>query len=152
MKLKNLLVVSTLGVMAATSLVGCGSKSKGTITIWTFSDELQEIADDYYDGRANVIIKGSVSQIQTDLMNATKSGRGIPDVVALEAAVVADFTSDVAANSGLVPLDDIGGTDDMYQYTKTVATSTDGKLLGLSWQATPGGFFYKEDFHWVSNR
>lgn len=144
MKLKELIAASTLGVMAATSLVGCG-KSKDTITIWTFSDELQEIADDYYDGRANVIIKGSVSQIQTDLMNATKSGRGIPDIVALEAAVVADFTSDVAANSGLVPLDDIGGTDDMYQYTKTVATSTDGKLLGLSWQATPGGFFYKED-------
>ena len=144
MKLKSIFALSALAILSNTALVGCSSGNKGII-IWTFSDELQEIADNYYSGKANVIIKGSVSQIQTDLMNAKKSGRGIPDIVALEAAVVADFTSDTAANSGLVPLDDIEGTEDMYQYTKTVATSTDGKLLGLSWQATPGGFFYKED-------
>lgn len=144
MKARNVFALTFLAAFSIGGMTGCRS-SKNRITIWTFSDELQEIADTYYDGNANVIIKGSVAQIQTDLMNAKKSGRGIPDIVALEAAVVADFTSDTAANSGLVPLDDIEGTDDMYDYTKTVATSTDGKILGLSWQATPGGFFYKED-------
>ena len=155
MKTKSIFALTALALLSSIALTGCGflsnsggiskDASKPEITIWTFSDELQEIADNYYTGYANVIIKGSVSQIQTDLMNARKSKRGIPDIVALEAAVVADFTSENAADSGLVTLDDIVGTDDMYSYTKTVATSKDGHLLGLSWQATPGGFFYKED-------
>lgn len=147
MKFKSIFALSALAVLSSTAMMGCSSNNKkgNEIVIWAFSDELQEIADNYYDGRANVIIKGSVSQIKTDLKNARQSKRGIPDIIALEAAVVADFTSGTAEESGLVPLDDIAGTDDMYAYTKTVATSTDGKLLGLSWQATPGGFFYKEE-------
>ena len=143
MKLSKTISLFTLMCATAGMLTGCRSNKK--ITIWTFSDELQEIVDTYYGRKANVIIKGSVSQIQSDLKNAQESGRGIPDIVALEAAVVADFTSKTAEASGLLSLDDIGGADDMYAYTKTVATSSDGKLLGLSWQATPGGFFYKEE-------
>ena len=142
MKLKTLFLLPALSLLSTSLMTGCSKKG---LTIWTFSDELQDIVDNYYHGKANVIIKGSVTQIQDDLANAQQSGRGVPDIIALEAAIVADFTSHNAAESGLNALDDIGGTDDMYAYTKTVATSTDGKLLGLSWQATPGGFFYKEE-------
>ena len=142
MKITKLIGVLGLGVGTILTTSGC-SQSKG-IEIWTFSDELMDIVDTYYGGNASVIIKTSVTQIRSDLINAVESGRGVPDVIALEAAVVADFTTDTAEKSYLLPLDDIGGTDDMYEYTKSVATSTDGKILGLSWQATPGGFFYKK--------
>ena len=53
--------------------------------------------------------------------------------------VNSDYTLDVK---------DLGITDDdtknMYQYTKDIATA-DGKLKGLSWQATPGLFAYRTD-------
>lgn len=137
-----MLTVLGLGIGSMTMLGGCSSGDE--LEIWTFSDELMEICDTYYKGKANVVIKSSVTQIQSDLINSIEAGKGIPDVIALEAAVVADFTAKTAEESYLVELDDIGGTNDMYSYTKSVASSTDGKILGLSWQATPGGFFIKK--------
>lgn len=144
MKIKKLIPVLALTLGSATLLSGCNSGGD-KITIWTFSNELKQIVNKYYGGNANVVIKSSVTEVQQNLVDAIDAGRNIPDVVALEAAVIADFTSKSSADSVLLPLDDIGGTNDMYEYTKSVATSTDGKLLGLSWQATPGGFFYKKD-------
>jgi len=143
MKLKKFLALPSLAVMSIAGLTGCGKQSD-QLTIWTFSSELKEIVKNYYGNNAKVVIKSSVAQVQTDLNNVIKSKKKIPDIVALEAAVIANFTSKESSESILEPLDDIEGTDDMYSYTKSVATSTDGKLLGLSWQATPGGFFYKK--------
>lgn len=146
MKMKSLASAIGLSLLAITSLAGCNKKTE-TLTVWTFSNELKDIADQYYTKatgqKVKVSIKSSVTQIKTDLRNAVNRGKNIPDVVALEAAVIADFTSVSEDESYLMDLSDIDGTDDMYAYTKSVATSTDGKVLGLSWQATPGGFFYK---------
>lgn len=142
MRLKKFLLTPALALLAAGSLTGCGGS--GEFVIWTFSPELKKIVQEYYGGRADVVVKTSVVQVRNDLNNSIRSGKNIPDVVALEAAVIADFTSKTADEAVLQPLDDIQ-TGDMYAYTKSVATSTDGKVLGLSWQATPGGFFYKED-------
>ena len=142
MKITKLTSLLALSIGAASLLGGCSNEDK--LTIWTFSNELKEIVKNYYEDKANVVIKSSVVQVKQDLANVVKSGKGIPDVVALEAAVIADFTAKSAEESLLESLDDIEGTGDMYQYTKSVATSTDNKILGLSWQATPGGYFYKK--------
>lgn len=132
-----------LSVGAMSLLSGCGKSDK--VQVWTFSNELKEIVKNYYgEDKVNVVIKSNVTQVRDDLKNAIKSQKGIPDIVALEAAVVADFTSKSSVDADLISLDDIEGIGDMYDYTKSVATSTDGKILGLSWQATPGGFFYKK--------
>lgn len=144
MKKQPLLLTAILSVGLLSSLSGCGNSSGGKVTVWTFSNELKEIVKNYYKKDVTVVIKSSVTQVKDELANAQKSGKKIPDVVALEAAVIADFTSKSSENASLMSLEDISGTDDMYTYTKSVATSTDGKLLGLSWQATPGGFFYKK--------
>ena len=71
MKLRRTLNLLTLMCASTAMLAGCNQGNK--ITIWTFSDELQEIVDTYYGRKANVIIKGSVSQIQSDLKNAQES-------------------------------------------------------------------------------
>ena len=62
MKARNVFALTFLAAFSIGGMTGCRS-SKNRITIWTFSDELQEIADTYYDGNANVIIKGSVAII-----------------------------------------------------------------------------------------
>jgi hypothetical protein len=141
-KIGKLSALLALSIGAASFLGGCGDNR---VELWTFSNELKEIVKNYYgEDKVNVVIKPNVTQVRQDLANAIKNQKGIPDIVALEAAVVADFTSKSSIDADLVTLDDIEGTSDMYDYTKSVATSTDGKILGLSWQATPGGFFYKK--------
>ena len=143
MKLKKLIPLLTL---LATSLTGCGNNGNDDeLLIWTFSDEMLKICQKYYTGKVKVIEKTSVTQVTADLANVQRSGKGIPDIVCLEAAVVAKLTDKTLDNSSLLSLDDISGTEQMYDYTKSVAKTVDGHLLGLSWQATPGGFFYKED-------
>ncbi|MFA7108231.1 MAG: extracellular solute-binding protein, partial [Sphaerochaetaceae bacterium] len=53
----------------------------------------------------------------------------------------------VNTNYALDVINDVGLTDadvsNMYQYTKDIMTSSDGKLKGLSWQSCPGGFIYR---------
>lgn len=147
MKLKRIISLASMPLLAA-SLAGCFGKSttkEGELLIWTFSDEMSKICQKYYSGNVKVIEKTSVTQVTADLANVQRSGKGIPDVVCLEAAVVAKLTDKTLDNSSLLSLDDISGTEQMYDYTKSVAKTVDGHLLGLSWQATPGGFFYKED-------
>lgn len=145
---KKLLLLPALAMLSAStfSMAGCGSQD--AIVVWTFSDELYRIAKEIYTpntgNKVVVQLKSGVAQVQTQLANACKDGVGVPDVVALEAAVVADFATETSDKSLLLPLDDIPGTEDMYDYTKQVVESVDGKILGLSWQATPGGFFYKK--------
>src|SRR5574344_2497012 len=94
-KFTRLLIVP----MALTFMSGaasCGGSSD-SITVWTFSTELKNIVSSYYTpdtgNKATVVVKSSVTQIQSELANAIHAGNGIPDVIALEAAVVADFTS-----------------------------------------------------------
>ena len=60
----------------------------------------------------------------------------------------ADYALKYVNSDYTVDVKDLGITDndtkDMYQYTKDIATA-DGKLKGLSWQATPGLFAYRTD-------
>ena len=147
MKMKKMLPLMILTLIPGI-LTGCGKSNDNDLVVWTFSTELKEIAEKYYSKETNkkvkVTIKSSVTAIKTDLRNAINRGKDLPDVVALEAAVIADFTNTTSSESDLIDLSDIPNTDQMYDYTKAVATSTDNKILGLSWQATPGGFFYKK--------
>ena len=145
MKLKTILPIALMA-LSATALSGCGD-SGDKLTIWTFSDEMTNIVNKYYDGKANVIEKNTVTQVTSDLATAQRSNKNIPDIVCLEAAVVAKYT-DVTIDSkqaAFLSLDDISGTEEMYDYTKSVSKTVDGHIIGLSWQATPGGFFYKEE-------
>lgn len=61
----------------------------------------------------------------------------------------ADYALKYVNSNYTLDVKDIGITDadtaEMYQYTKDVATATDGRLKGLSWQATPGLFAYRTD-------
>mgnify|MGYP001036389937 CR=1 FL=1 len=63
--------------------------------------------------------------------------------------VEADYALKYVNRGVSADVKDLGLTDDdmsqMYEYTKEVMTSTDGKIKGVSWQATPGLFAYRRD-------
>ncbi len=139
---KLLAIPCALGLLMA-GLTGCNTSSGKTITIWTFSNELSQISNNYFTKdtgvKVKVVIKGSVAKVVADFNNALRSGVELPDIIAVEAAKIAAITNQP---ENFIDLTNVGNTEQMYDYTKSVA-SADGKLIGLAWQATPGGFFYK---------
>ncbi len=61
----------------------------------------------------------------------------------------ADYALKYVNSKYTMDVKEVGLTDDnmkdMYDYTKAIAKSSDGKLKGVSWQATPGLFAYRTD-------
>lgn len=151
MKKNFIKVLSSCALLTSMMLAsGCGgsSDSKDTLVVWTFTDELKEMIDDYYvkekkpDFKIDVKVY-ELNNLNQKLRQAMNSGKNLPDLVALEAKVVLNHVD----NDILLNLNDIvetGATDNMYDYTKDIVT-VDGNCYALSWQATPGGFFYRTD-------
>lgn len=58
-----------------------------------------------------------------------------------------DYADKYVNSSDTLSMEEIGltydDTEDMYEYTRQVATDDNGELKGVSWQATPGVFAYK---------
>ena len=146
--LKVLSSCALLGTMMLSSGCGGSSGSKDTLLVWTFTDELKIMIEDYYkrDKKPDYKIDVKVFELNSlnqKLRQAMNSGKNLPDLVALEAKFVLNYID----NDILLNLNDVveeGLTDNMYSYTKDLVT-VDGNCYALSWQATPGGFFYRTD-------
>ena len=147
MKLKKaIMLLPALAALGVTALTGCNKNKDVEFTIWTFSTEMSKIVKRYYSSHnVKVVNKGNVDAVRTDFEAYLQANKQVPDIICLEAAVVAEYRESNIADSPLMALEDITTTDDMYSYTKDVVRTPDNHLVGLSWQATPGGFFYRED-------
>jgi multiple sugar transport system substrate-binding protein len=139
-----------VALLSLVSLGSCGSSAE-TITVWTFTNELKTMINDYYipAKKPNTtinVVSIELNSMANRLVSALSTGKGLPDMVALEASVVLNFTEN--QSSKFEPLNSIvdsGATSAMYSYTKDIVTTSDGNVMGLAWQATPGGFFYRSD-------
>ncbi len=119
-----------------------------TLVVWTFTDEIKGMIEDYYlkdnpdlDYNIEVVVVPT-ENYQTKLDPVLASGKNAPDVFAMEAAFVkkyveSPFTMDISKTG----LDKKAG--DTLPYVLDVAKDEDGVLKGLSWQGTPGAFFYR---------
>jgi ABC-type glycerol-3-phosphate transport system substrate-binding protein len=129
------------------SVSGCekkGSGDTGTITVWSFTDELGGIVEKYYKpAHPNVVVDYSMTpteQFPSRLDPVLSSGQGAPDLFALESAFVRKYVE-----SGLL-LD----ITDVYESNKSKLLAYpaevgmyNGKVYGMSWQACPGAMFYR---------
>ena len=118
-----------------------------TIRIWSFSDEVE---------RFEVIFRGMHPDIDTDfaitdldggayeewvLTALAAGGDMVPDVLFLEAAIVRHFVE----GPFLIGLDDLlprARELEKYQFVIDIGTY-EGEARAFSWQATPGGMFYR---------
>lgn len=139
----------------ASSSAAAPSGEKVTINLWSFTDEVPNMAEKYKATHpdANVEFKTTIipttdGAYQPALDQALAGGGGdAPDIFTAEAAFVLKYSqgdaSDYAANYA-----DLGLTDDLVkdagiaQYSVDIG-SKDGQLKALGYQATGGAFIYR---------
>ena len=147
----------------STSTPDAGAAEGKVLNIWCWNDEFQQRVKSFYpgythneDGTGKI---GDVKVVWTINPNAD-NGYQIPLDAALldqdnKAAdekidiflIEADYADKYVNSTYTLPVTDIGLTDadmeQMYTYTKEIATDANGKLKAVSWQATPGLFAYR---------
>jgi ABC-type glycerol-3-phosphate transport system substrate-binding protein len=139
--MKRTLVV--LGVVLMLfSVMGC--KKDTAIEIWSFTDEVEGLVNNYYlkdnpDAKINYSFTPT-DQFENRLDPVLASGRGAPDIFALEAAFVRKYVE----SGQLLDLTDVyeRNKSKLLAYPVEIGTFN-GRVYGMSWQACPGAFFYR---------
>jgi len=118
---------------------------KTVVTLWSFTNEMETMAVAYECLHPEVDIQFTMipmtdGEYQTKLL-ASLGTADAPDVIALEAAFVKEYVeSDFLADVGdLMPMAEEAET---FPFVIDVGTY-DGVTKGYSFQATPGGLFYR---------
>jgi ABC-type glycerol-3-phosphate transport system substrate-binding protein len=138
MKMKRVLTLASVLFVLITV-----SSFADDITVWSFTDEVDGLLNYYRRAFPDVTINYSLTpteQFPSRLDPVLASGRGAPDVFALESAFVRKYIE-----SGLLldltPIVERNRSK-LLQYPIDVGTYQ-GRVYGMSWQACPGAFFYR---------
>ena len=146
-------VLTIVGV-ALILLSGCQKKEAAPVAsrdaggdklvVWSFTDELDGMINNYFiPAHPGVTVEYSLTpteQFPNKLDPVLASGQGAPDCFALEDAFVRKYIE-----SGLLlDLTDIyeANKSKLLAYPAEVG-SYNGRVYGMSWQATPGAMFYR---------
>ena len=128
------------------------SDYKGTIKIWSWNTELKDLGmiDKFNKVYPNikvelVSIPNDNSAYTTKVSATMSAGVGVPDIFLSEAAYVKKFTNlDFYEDLSKAPYNAEALTAKMVPYTIDLGRNkADNSIRALTWQATPGGFFYK---------
>lgn len=170
---KRLARVLAMALVGTTLLAGCGgngsdknaggnkdakaqeitadtAKTEGAIEVWTnlSQDEMNFYVEEFNKivpgVKVNVTVMPS-KEYRTKLQNAFRTGTNAPDVATFE-------ISDLGVYKETEMLEDLSQeqygaeaiSKDMIPYVDELSRDADGHLKGLSWQSTPGGFWYKK--------
>lgn len=139
------------GKMEAPSTEGWDESKKIWVYSWNdeFGSRLQVVLDkypqfkDYYE-YVNFGISGTDGQYiqKIDALLEKGAGAEYPSIIAMDDSIAKYYYE----TENTLSLDDLGITSDMYanayKYTIDYATYN-GKVKGLTWQATPGNFTYR---------
>lgn len=156
--MKKVLVLM-IAVMAVLTLSAC-EKEDTTLNVWLFTDEIKGMIEDYYlvdnpDLPYTIEISITASADFEAKLDPVLDSKDAPDMVALEAA----FVSKYVETGYLLPLDDTTDGDNIAQkavnngvmpYTLDIGTNADDGVVAMTWQCTPGAFFYRRSMATVT--
>ncbi|MBO7486822.1 MAG: carbohydrate ABC transporter substrate-binding protein [Spirochaetaceae bacterium] len=140
------LISAFILICIAFSFMACVGKSK-KLVVWSFTDELGGYIDNYWkkdfpDKYEIEYTSTTRAKFSDKLTQALESGKGVPDVFALEDSFVRKYIE--SGPEYLLDLTDIYNEikDAVYNYPAQIA-SYNGRVYGLAWQVTPGAVFYR---------
>lgn len=154
---KSVVLSIVLALMISLTLVGCPEKETnpeemtGKLVIWSFTNEVEGMGD--YFKEAYPLVELEFVEIpmgdeayQNKLTQAMRAKASTPDVFTGEVSYVKRFASNGWwENLSQEPYNAEEYAKDMTQYVVDLGRDTDGNIAGLSWQACPGGLFYRRD-------
>ena len=160
-KLKNILTAGAICCLISMCFQGCSAtvnnsdesvNYKGTIDVWSWNDELltsgmiDEFNEKYPDIEINLItIPNDNNAYSTKLISTLRSGVCPPDVYLAESANIKKLSNmNYYEDLSKEPYNAEELTDKMVPYTVELGKNDkDNSIRALTWQATPGGFFYR---------
>ena len=133
-------------------LLGVSGCTKDGLVVWSFTDELGEMINGTGSNPVSLYYKKAfpdakirysmtpTEQFPSRLDPVLQSGRGAPDVFALESAFVRKYVE----SGHLLDITDVyeRNKSKLLDYPVQVG-SYEGKVYAMSWQAAPGAFFYR---------
>ncbi|MFW6234035.1 MAG: extracellular solute-binding protein [Spirochaetota bacterium] len=148
-------------LMLAVLLAGCGEEAQevtdepgelsGRLVVWSFTDEMGDMIEPFNEVYPDievefVVIPNADEQYLNRITNAMRSRSATPDVFTGERAFFRQFIeSDYWEPISGEPYNAEELVGDLVEYVTELSRNTDGDITALSWQATPGGLFYRRD-------
>ncbi len=145
--MKVLKTIALLCLLCGFALTAGAEDSKGKVSVWSFTDEIEGFLDEpgwgYKATHPNVTVESTkipTDEFPTALDKVLLSGKNVPDVIALEEAFVRKYVE----SGYLLPLDDLYKEikKKMADYPMKVGTY-EGHVYAMSWQVAPGAMFYR---------
>ncbi|MDN5305213.1 MAG: cellobiose transport system substrate-binding protein [Fusobacteriaceae bacterium] len=145
--MKKIFRIGLVGLLLLLTFVSAFAKQK-VITVWAFSDELKAYAKDFEAANPDIKVEFTIipnEEYPTKLRPVLRTGKGAPDIFLGEAAYVRKWVD-------LGMWEDLSKTfkKDIAQYKEQspgyvvkLGEDNKGHIRAVSWQATPGGFFYR---------
>lgn len=146
MLLVGAMIMSSFAVSAAAEESGSNEDYSGTIKVWSWTNDPEYQIAAFEEAYPNVKVEFTQigtdydTRIQTIVDNMTEG----PDVFYADVKTVKNYIdSDAWENLSADPYN--ADTSDMVPYCVDIASDADGNLRAMTYQATPGGFWYKRD-------
>ncbi len=119
---------------------------EGEFDIWYFNDEVSVFVENFMEAYPNVKVNTTLlndEDYPIKMETVLGAGTGVPDVFVGEIQYVKKWVDSEAwlDLSSAYNADELA--EPIIEYVKDVGRDADGNLRALSWQATPGGVFYR---------
>lgn len=138
-------------LFTAVSLSAAGVKDRTEqgpvdVTLWTFTDDLKKPIEKFQQENPDIKISLVLfpwDEIATKLRPVLRSGKGAPDLFAVDMADVRTF---VEAGYWLNLSDEFEINESaVFDYVLDLGRDNDGDIRALAWQATPGATYYRRN-------
>ena len=150
------IALTLLALAVTVALVSCGGDQEEVVvpdsfegmelSIITFTGEFNDqgiVAD--FEERTGATVDMQVvpnTDYEAKIRPLLATGQGVPDIFVGEAAYVRQFV-EAGYWTDLTQEPFNADTSDMFDYSVEMGTNDEGEVVALTWQTTPGGWFYR---------
>ncbi len=135
----------SISMAAALSAFSINVNAQETLKMWSFTNELEPAIakfEEKHDVKIELTIV-ALEEYMSKLVPVLKDRKNAPDIFTAEVKIIKDFVDRNVWVNLSKDYDFDQYKDKIIPYVWGVGTDKNGDVRATSWQATPGGFFYR---------